>query len=462
MSGKNATFTGDLEIIGVFDLGQLLSLNGATGRLVISQGTRRGLLFFDDGQIYNAIDDNQGEGEDAAYRLFSWKTGTFDFKPEPPSGKRLITGGTEGVMLEAARRMDESGESDGDVPQMTAKLRARASSMEALRDTFSMLASEAKGSAARARVTSGSPIDALTAADDRLIYRRNRPPRLCCGGQWFSASETPIAAHEYDDIRKQLFETADTLTGAAVPEDPAAAVAFTAAGESAGAVETRVARFGDGRVFAVTVVGAGAEESLWVRRIALEAPEPGKLAGPTDVLQKLLETPNGRLVITASDVFATVELMHAVVAHHMRRSPSAALVIAAPPTYRHGEEAGVISDVSPAGAAAAIRAIRPTLVAIEPGILLDAATWAALEGVATVLHAVVAADADHAAHRLRALMREGGVAGSAIEPDGVIHRSDAMGVASIRFAARRLATDGAPGPAAAPPAVAKRATPRAA
>ncbi len=454
LNGGN--FTGDLAIIGLFDLGQLLSLNGATGQLAIQQGTRRGIIYFDQGQIVNAIDENQGEGEDAAYRLFTWKAGSFEFKPEGVTSNRLIQGGTESVMLEAARRIDESGESDGDVPRVTAQLRARAQSMEALRDTFSQLANEARGSAARARVTSGSPIDALTAADDRLIFRRNRPPRLCCGGQWFSASETPIAAHEYADIRKQLFETADTLTGAppAAPAPGESAAAIPAASELPGGVETRIARFGDGRAFAATVVGAGAEEALWVRRVALEAPDTSKLSGPLDVLQKLLETPNGRLIVTAPDVFAAGELLHAVIAFTIRRAPAAALVIAAPPTYVHSEESGVITDVTPAGAAAALRAIRPTIVAIEAGLALDRETWAALEGAGIVLHTVVAADEDNAVERLRDAMREGG-AGS-IEPDGLIHRSDSGGVASIRFLARRLAAASAEMPAPL------RATPRAA
>ena len=50
-------------------------------------------------------------------------------------------------------------------------------------------------------------------------------------------------------------------------------------------IDSRVARLVDGRAFAVTVVGTGLEESLWIRRVGLPAPEPGRLTGPNDLLR---------------------------------------------------------------------------------------------------------------------------------------------------------------------------------
>ena len=44
---------GELGLIGLFDLGQLLMLNGATGELAIERDGRRGYLYFDRGQVVN-------------------------------------------------------------------------------------------------------------------------------------------------------------------------------------------------------------------------------------------------------------------------------------------------------------------------------------------------------------------------------------------------------------------------
>ncbi|MGH7741215.1 MAG: DUF4388 domain-containing protein [Candidatus Eiseniibacteriota bacterium] len=447
MPPKQGNFSGELGLVSVFDIGQLLSMNSATGRLALTRDDRRGVLFFENGQIVNAVDEGQVEGIEVAYRLFAYKTGTFEFKPEGATGRRLIQGNTESIMLEAARHIDEEGGAEEGQPLLSDALKERQGSMDALRDAFSQLQSEAKGSAARARISSGSPIDALTAADDRLIYRRGRPPRLCCGGQWVSASETAIQSHEYDDLRKQIYENADPLHGAPVAGDP-----------GTGGIESRVARLVDGRAFAVTVVGSGLEESMWIRRVSLPAPEPGRLTGPNDLLQKLIEISHGRLLVVAPLAPAATELLHAVVAMAMRRTPGAALVVAEPGTFRHDDESGVFAEVPANGAAHALRTLKPSLCAIEPGVTLDRATWSALDEAGIVLMALAAEDAEDAVERYHHLVTQAGAVG-VTEPDGLLSRSDAAGSDSIRYAARRLGAMPVPVPVKKPAAA---ATPKAA
>lgn len=443
MPPRQGGFSGELGLISVFDIGQLLSMNGATGRLSLTRDDRRGVIFFENGEIVNAVDEGQVEGIEVAYRLFGYKTGTFEFRAEGSTGKRLIQGNTESVMMEAARHIDEEGGIEEGQSPLSEALKERQGSMDALRDAFSQLQSEAKGSAARARISSGSPIDALNAADDRLIYRRGRPPRLCCGGQWFSASETPIQSHEYDDLRKQIYENADPMGGTTKP------------GESGGdGIESRVARLVDGRAFAVTVVGGGLEESLWIRRVGLPAPEPGLLTGPSDLLQKLLEISHGRVLVVAPLALAATEMLHAVIGMALRRSPGAAVVIAEPATYRHEHESGVFAEVPAAGAAHALRVLRPSLCAIEPGVTLDRATWSALDEAGIVLMALAAADADEAVERYRELASHAGVGGTLVEPDGLVSRTDAVGADNIRFAARRLGAMPSPVPVRKPDATA--------
>src|SRR5436190_1281968 len=99
---------GELGLIGLFDLGQLLMLNRATGCLVIEREGRKAFLYFAEGKLVNALDENMVEGEASAYRIFSWRTGSFDFRVEPAPATFTIHASTDSVMLEAARRMDES------------------------------------------------------------------------------------------------------------------------------------------------------------------------------------------------------------------------------------------------------------------------------------------------------------------------------------------------------------------
>ncbi|MFM8559147.1 MAG: DUF4388 domain-containing protein [bacterium] len=100
---------GELGLISLFDLAQLLLLNGATGTLHVQSAGRKGLLRFDRGQVADALDDRFDSGVEAAYRVFSWAQGSFEFRAGKPSGNgRRILDSTEGLMLEAARRMDES------------------------------------------------------------------------------------------------------------------------------------------------------------------------------------------------------------------------------------------------------------------------------------------------------------------------------------------------------------------
>src|SRR5262245_5968536 len=104
---------GEIGLISLFDLGQLLLLNRGTGTLAVTDGDRRGQLVFREGQLVDAIDETRQQGAEAAYRLFAWKRGRFEFHSGKPPGPGSIDGATEGIMLEAARRMDEAADASG-------------------------------------------------------------------------------------------------------------------------------------------------------------------------------------------------------------------------------------------------------------------------------------------------------------------------------------------------------------
>src|SRR5258706_10165687 len=85
MATTTAAFSGELGLLSLFDLGQLLALNRATGSLAVLSEGRRGFLFFNLGKLVNAVDEAMLEGESAAYRVLQWRGGTLPFPPPAPA-----------------------------------------------------------------------------------------------------------------------------------------------------------------------------------------------------------------------------------------------------------------------------------------------------------------------------------------------------------------------------------------
>jgi len=123
--GESVFLSGRLDAVDLFEISQFLLMGQKTGALEIDSGGKRGTLYFDQGQIVNAVDDALADGEEAAYRMFAWPRGTFTFRREPPPGLRSIHTGTESLILDIARFMDERREEraqrgegrDGDGPE---------------------------------------------------------------------------------------------------------------------------------------------------------------------------------------------------------------------------------------------------------------------------------------------------------------------------------------------------------
>ena len=203
-------------MVSLFDLGQLLLLNGATGCLVVHSNERRGFLYFVEGRLVNAVDDAYQQGENVACQIFSWKSGAFQFRPEAPSGAATITNGTEAVMLEAARRMDEAGLA-GEGSRESVRLTERQTQLNALRDVFKQVTSDASAvtaAAAAAAVPAPSVhLYALEQPGDRLVYRSGHPPRLRHKGVWSEAGEPPMSAAAFGTLRAWLLEACKAPDG---------------------------------------------------------------------------------------------------------------------------------------------------------------------------------------------------------------------------------------------------------
>jgi hypothetical protein len=147
---ENVQLSGKLEQTDLFEICQFLLMGQKTGVLEIEAKAKRGAIYFDHGQIVNAVDDAMGDGEQAAYRIFAWKGGTFAFRSVPPPGLQTITQGTESLILDIARFMDEKREEraqagmdpdDGNTEQWTHEesVRQRSATGDELRKLFATL-----------------------------------------------------------------------------------------------------------------------------------------------------------------------------------------------------------------------------------------------------------------------------------------------------------------------------------
>ena len=345
MAGKPGTFGGELGLVSLFDVGQLLLLNRATGTLQVDSEAGRGKLIFRDGRIVNAADEQHREGEAVAYRIFEWKTGRFAFTPEPVGPTGSIEVGTEALMLEAARLQDESGlAGEGGA---VAKVREHSSALEALREVFRSVTTETQKFGVPVPNVPGQTIEALSSANERLVLRPGRPARLRIRGEWKEASDAMLSISEYEEFRNRLVGPPGTKDAPTL-ERP-----------------TRFAMLNGRRSVAVTIVSPGPRESLWLRPVELPAPDPDRLEGPGDLLEKALGTFPALLLIGGPDPDAVSELIHSILSVLLRRPLESILLASELPVYRHQEQAGVLTECHPTELPTAIAAALPKTLALD-------------------------------------------------------------------------------------------------
>lgn len=367
---------GELGFISLFDLGQLLLLNHATGVLAVTDEGKRATLSFRDGQLVNAIDETRKQGVDAACRILAWKSGRFEFRKETPTEATVIEGGTEAIMMEAARRMDElaEGQNPG-LGSATAKLVERQSQFDAIRDEFHRVASDAVADARRAPPWSDAWFDQLQTPDDRLLIRPGAPPRLFTGDAWQSPGDgAPADAEAYQELKSML------LSGGSI-DDIGAPTA------------QRLVRHRR-RVFSVTLA-RGTHESLWISLI----PATVDLHGPLDGLDSLMARPSTVVLATAPRLDLAHVLLRALVARFADGRGASVVVVSDDPMLAPIEDRGVVVLAPTAEAETLIHAARPAAVAVDALAALDVHLLAALATVPVVLAAVVASQPEMATPR---------------------------------------------------------------
>jgi len=357
--------SGELGLISLFDLGQLLMLNGATGVLTLHNEGSKAYVYFVRGQIVNVVDDEYNEGEEAAYRLFGWKVGTYEFRPGTASDSRAITVATEGLMMEAARRLDES--QPGEAGGRADRLARRASSLDALRQAFQSVASQTRAMPESGDPQGGSPFEMLRDASDALLLRPGHVPRVRLHGSWRDAGAQLLEPGAFEQLRARLADGAETRPG--------------------GDVATWVATHDDGRRYEIARL-VGEHEALWVRPADLVPPGPESLDGPVDIWRCVLAAPAGLLLVAGPDPESADRLFHACVAEIARTHPGAVLLHADHGRWAHEEGPGALVCAPPADDGPARDALSPDVAAFD--LASTPASAGALHGATRVVATVIA------------------------------------------------------------------------
>lgn len=97
---------GSLEDFGLSDVLQLIHIGKRTGILWVASNDKVAEIYFKDGEVIHAVMDEE-TGESAIYKIFNWRSGQFKFETKLVSVPETITIGSQNLILEATRRIDE-------------------------------------------------------------------------------------------------------------------------------------------------------------------------------------------------------------------------------------------------------------------------------------------------------------------------------------------------------------------
>jgi CheY-like chemotaxis protein len=104
--GPRRGFYGNSIEVELFDYVQMVALSGRDKMVKITTPISEGLIWFEHGDIIHAT-FQQWRGELAFYKMLAVGRGTFSEMLYQPPSKRTIMGSSTGLLMEAARQMDE-------------------------------------------------------------------------------------------------------------------------------------------------------------------------------------------------------------------------------------------------------------------------------------------------------------------------------------------------------------------
>jgi len=108
---------GQLQSMPLSSLVRWLEMEKRSARLVLSRGTAEGEIVFQDGRMTHARQEAR-RGNPALFHLLAWEDGTFNIMPPtvPTDAECVVTGSTEELLQESARRSKDTAALRGQFP----------------------------------------------------------------------------------------------------------------------------------------------------------------------------------------------------------------------------------------------------------------------------------------------------------------------------------------------------------
>lgn len=105
---RHATLAGDLSVVSIFDIVQVLENARLTGALAMNSGTRSGRVYFSEGRISGAETSDGFKGEDAFRRIVELTAGAFEFEiSDQKFPENIRSASNTNLILDALRQLDE-------------------------------------------------------------------------------------------------------------------------------------------------------------------------------------------------------------------------------------------------------------------------------------------------------------------------------------------------------------------
>lgn len=106
--------SGKLEVLNMVDILQMLSMTKRSGTLLLKRNQREGYIYIKNGRVIDAGFE-RWRGVSAVNKLLTWKEGSFEFHDGADNPDETISIGTNNLLLEGLRRLDEWGNLEGGV-----------------------------------------------------------------------------------------------------------------------------------------------------------------------------------------------------------------------------------------------------------------------------------------------------------------------------------------------------------
>lgn len=386
---------GSTELLSLFDVAQMLSVNEATGMLKVENADGRGYLYFQAGSIINAMDGLHAEGEEAARRVFSMKNAQYTFTTDLPSVAHRISCTTQNLMMEIARLLDEEAETaeGGAAESHGQRVQEAQEATRHLREIFSKLDSEARILSLRSPDGFGVAelLDAIKDSPDSMIYLRDgASPEAHVADRMIPLSQQKMTREGFEGLRQILFRESEPLSS--LSESRA----------------ERVLSFGERGRYLLDSWKSSGSEVLTIRRLAEASSLTEALPWPTNTLDSLLREPGSLVLLTGSDGARLARVFEATCAHLTQSAPGPFLGFARRWTAGWGTDRASVVRLSTAfkddlaTAGPMIERLAPAIVAVEDSDHLEARQIAfhALQRGARVVIGVAAAAVSHAPFRL--------------------------------------------------------------